>query len=114
MDWGALLHGVGGGLLTVVKASAPLLVSGAVIKHGGKLTSWLPNNLIPYANGVVGIAIGVATGQDPAAAGQYGMVAAAGATGLHQVLKVGASALLEPLLGGRVAEAVGPGKRLSI
>jgi hypothetical protein len=114
MDIGSLLSGIGQGVLEVAKASAPLLVSGAVMKHGGKLTSWLPNDWIPFANGVIGIGIGVATTGDPKVGAQMGVLAGAGATGLHQVLKIGARALLEPILGGGVAAKVGPSERLSI
>lgn len=114
MDVGGLLSGISQGLLEVGKASAPLLVSGALAKHGGRLTSWLPNNAIPLANGVVGIAIGVATTGDPQVGAQYGVLAATGATGLHQVLKIGARALLTPLLSGRTAEKIGPGPKISI
>lgn len=114
MDLGALLSGMGAGMLEVVKASAPLLVSGAIMKHGGKLTSWLPNSFIPYANGVVGMAVGVATTHDPSTGAQMGILAATTATGLHQVLKIGAQGLLGKWLPLRVQEAVGPGPKLSI
>jgi len=101
-------------MLEVAKTSAPLLVSGAIMKHGGRLTSWLPNSLIPYANGVIGMAVGVATTHDPAAGAQMGIMAATSATGLHQVLKIGARSLLGRWLPLNLQEAVGPGPKLSI
>ena len=110
---GELLSGIGQGLLEVGKASAPLLLSGAVVKHGGKLTSWLPNDLIPYMNGVIGIGIGVATTHDPQVGAQYGVLAATGATGFHQVLKIGLRAALTPLLSGHTAAKIGPSDKIS-
>lgn len=111
---GDLLTGLGEGLLEVGKTAAPLLVSGAIMKHGGKLTSWVPRGMIPVANGVIGTAIGVVVTGDPEQGAQYGILAATTATGLHQVLKIGARAGLERVLPARVQERVGPGDRLSI
>jgi uncharacterized membrane protein len=69
-------------LLAVV---GPLLLTGVVQKHWTKI----PNNAIPYVNGILGTGVGIwASGGDVPAGIQLGLMASASATGIHQVLKV--------------------------
>jgi hypothetical protein len=109
-----LLGDIGGGLLDVAKTAAPLVVSGAVMKHGGKATSWLPKDAIPFANGAIGVAIGTAVTGDTEQGAKLGVLAATSATGLHQALKIGSRALLERTLSPAKQQKIGPGDRPSI
>jgi hypothetical protein len=80
------------------------------MKHGIRK---LPNNAIPYVNGLIGTGLGLLSGLDAGAAVQAGIMTSVTGTGTHQLLKVGA----KKALGNRLttlAKKVGPGDRLSI
>lgn len=109
-----LLSGLGLGVLEVVKTSAPLLVTGALMKHGGRLSRRIPNDLIPVANGVIGVVAGVATTGDAKVGAQMGILAATGATGMHQLLKITTRSLLEKHLPAGLTEKVSSNGKLSI
>ena len=69
----------------LLAVAGPLILTGAVQKHWTKI----PNNAIPYVNGVLGTAVGIwATDGNVGAGVQLGLMASASATGIHQVLKV--------------------------
>ena len=90
--FGELMSGLGDGLLATLKVAGPALVSGAVMKHGIKK---LPNNAIPYLNGVLGMGLALGAGADPSTAVQAGIMTSISGTGTHQLLKVGARQLLD-------------------
>lgn len=116
MELGTAIAGIVGGL-----------VAGAIQKHA---ISRLPNDAIPFLNGIIVGGTTLALTRDPILAGQAGISAAAGGTGAHQLLKIGVrqavnkglkalmprrlySAKLEPWI-GRLNEKVGPGLEISI
>ena len=111
---GELLTSVGSGLWATVLASAPMLVTGAVIKHGGRLFSKLPNNTIPYLNWGLGTVVGTAVTGDLTEGLQYGTVAAGSATGMHQVLKIGFEWVIGKHLSKGMQADIGPGPKASI
>ncbi len=84
--FGELLSGLGDGLLTIAKTSAPLILPGLLAKHATKI----PNESIPYVNGVIGVGLGWAMTGDPQQGAQLGIMGATGSVGLHQMLKMGA------------------------
>jgi hypothetical protein len=111
---GELLTSVGSGLWETVLASAPLLVTGAVVKHGGRLFSRVPNNAIPYLNWGLGTAVGTAVTGNFEQGLQFGTVAAGSAAGMHQVLKIGFEKLIGRNLSKSAQADIGPGSKASI
>jgi hypothetical protein len=118
-----LAGGLVGALAATAKVAVPVLISGAIAKHGdgipglGALARRIPNGAIPIFNLGVGTIVGtLASGGDVATGAQLGVAAATGATTIHQVSKIGLRALVEKAVGkgGALQKAVGPGSRLSI
>lgn len=108
---GELLAGLGDGLLEVVKTAGPVLLSGAVMKHG---ISKLPKGTIPIINGALGAGLAAIQGADAATAVQMGVMTSVAGTGTHQILKIGTRAMADKWLPASVSTRVGPGSRLSI
>lgn len=80
------LGDIGGGLFTVLKVAGPAVAAGMVQKHVTKI----PNNAIPWINGIGGTILGtVMSGGDIAQGVQLGAAVATSGTGLHQLLKLG-------------------------
>ncbi len=119
-----ILGAVAGAAGEVVKTSLPGLIAGAAGKHIGTPVARLfsktfPTDAIPVGNLLLGIGIGALSGGGTEAALATGFQMMTGATGIHQILKIGSRALVEKGLGKLfhvkpLAAAVGPGDRLSI
>lgn len=98
MDLFGTIAGAATAFLPALMASAkgviaPLILGG-VVKHGGKLTKWLPNDMIPIVNTLLFGPAGIA------------------ATGIHQVFKIGTRAAVGAL--SKNEKAIGPGGKLSV
>jgi hypothetical protein len=97
--FGEILGALGNTALAVVTTAAPTLLTGLVIKHGGKLTRKIPNAAIPAAGFIVGTAVGAITTGDAQAAVDLGMKSMLGGVGIHQVVKIGFQSTVGKLTG---------------
>ena len=111
------LGSLAGGALDIIRQVAIPLAIGAGVKHLGSVpllgkvvgvvTNRIPNNAIPLINLAASAVI-------PG----FGPVAALSASGLHQIVKIGARSVIEKFTKSsaveRVETAIGPGTRLSI
>jgi hypothetical protein len=117
--FGDILSALGGIALQTVVTSAPGLVTGLFVKHGRKLTAWIPNNAIPVLTGLAGTAAGAIAGADATTSVTLGFQTMVGAVGLHQVGKIAARGLVGRITkpDGRIGSflrRIGPGAELSL
>ncbi len=114
--FGDILGALGGSFFDIAKVALPALATGVVIKHGRKLTGWIPNALIPVAGFAVGTAAGIASTGSVETGIALGVKAALGGVGIHQVVKVGLQGAFGRLTGalGEKLNRIGPGDKISI
>lgn len=103
-------------LLEVALGAAGALVAGTVQKHATKI----PNQAIPFLNGLLGFGAGmIASSGNVEASLAFGVASTVGGTGAHQMAKIGTRALTEVLAKKMpwlttVNVKIGPGTKLSI
>ena len=117
--FGDILGALGGQLVQIAIASAPGLVTGLIVKHGRRLTNWIPNAAIPVLTLVAGTTAGALAGADPATAAGLGVQTMIGAVGIHQVTKLAVKGTVDRLTKpdgkiGSLLRKIGPGVETSL
>ena len=117
--FGDILGALGGQFAQIVIMSAPGLLTGLLVKHGRRLTAWIPNAAIPVLTLVAGTGAGILAGADATTAAALGVKTMIGAVGIHQVTKLAVKGLVDRVTKpegkiGSILRGIGPGADVSL